>query len=60
VKRVLAWCLLAFAVGTWIYAELTFVKTPFERFVIGLSELALIYESINAIWHAKQMDGEDS
>jgi hypothetical protein len=58
-KRLLAWALLVFALVSWPLASFWFAKDE-PQFVIAISELALIYESVNAIWHAEELDERGS
>jgi hypothetical protein len=46
--RTLAWLMLAFVLVAWPLAHLVFAKGE-PQFVLAVSMLALLYESINAL-----------
>lgn len=49
VKKAMAWVMLVGSVVSWPLASFVFAKDE-PQFVIALSELALIYTAITAIW----------
>lgn len=54
----LAWGMIGFAVVSTPASLLWFAKDE-PPFVIVLSELALAYTSLDALWQAKQMEEEE-
>lgn len=57
-KRLVAWALLAFVIVTTPLALVWFAKSE-PPFVIVLSELALAYTALDALWQAEQMEEDD-
>ena len=54
-KRVIAWAVIVFSVGSPPLPLVSFDRCE-PPFVIILSELALIYTALDALWQAEQME----
>lgn len=58
-KRLFSWGMLAFSVITTPLSLFWFAKDE-PPFVVILSELALAYTAIEALWQAEQMEEDDA
>lgn len=54
-KRLIAWAMIVFSVVSTPLALFWFARDE-PPFVIILSELALIYTALDALWQAEQME----